>query len=487
MENRSFDQLLGFSELKGHDPAGHQTKIEGLTGQESNISPSGEQITVSSPADFLMDHGPGHEFRDVQEQLCGKGGTYSDPPPEPGGIDTRINNSGYISNYSRYDLKNPEAVMKCFSPSQMPVLTTLAKEFAICDRWFSSMPGPTWPNRLFVHAASSGGLDDSPSFTRTIKSILYDGFKFDNGTIFDLLDNAKRDWTIYSDDEFPQALSIAGMHRQLEKHFRPFKQFKRDVNDPLFSKSYVFIEPDYHAFTGRFRGGNSQHPVDDVTSGERFLKEIYEAIRTSPNWEKSALIITYDEHGGFYDHVVPPATVHPGDSITSPGNNHNNFNFQQLGLRVPTIIVSPFLPRGTIDHSIYDHTSVLATVENLFKLGSLTKRDKTALNFTNLFRLKDPRPDAPSQLPEPAVSGYVHKENDKGFSGIMARLVSIFDRNPVDPSLRGFHHVALLRHMKSTPDAEKDRLVNNFLKHRHTQAVRYMRHVRSDVQKSRLL
>lgn len=221
----------------------------------------------------MMDHGPGHEFKDVKEQLCGAGGAYSSPSPPPGQYDPNINNTGYITNFARYERKHPEAVMQCFSPSQVPVLTALAKEFALCDRWFSSMPGPTWPNRLFVHAGSSGGLDDSPSFSREFKSIIHNGFAFDNGTIFDLLDNAKHDWIIYSDDEFPQALSLAGMHERFKTNFRSYNVFKQDLGDPNFSKSYVFIEPDYHAFTGKFRGGNSQHPMDDITSGERFLKD----------------------------------------------------------------------------------------------------------------------------------------------------------------------------------------------------------------------
>ncbi len=479
LENRSFDQLLGFSQIEGMDPSGNPTKIDGLTGKESNLSPRGETVTVSSPADFLLDYGPGHEFRDVKEQTCGKGGDYSSLSPRPGQTDPNINNSGYISNYNLYDRKNPETIMKCFSPAQLPVMTTLAKEFAVCDRWFSSLPGPTWPNRFFVHAASSGGLDDSPSFSREFKSILYEGFKFDNGTIYDELDNSKHDWMIYCDDEFPQALSIAGMRAQYDKHFRQFEFFKKDLSNPHFSKSYVFIEPDYHAFTGKFRGGNSQHPADDVTSGERFIKDIYESIRGSPHWEQSLLIITYDEHGGFYDHVVPPTTVHPGDSITDPGNNHNNFSFQQLGLRVPTIIVSPFVAKGTIDHTIYDHTTVLSTVESQFKLGSLTKRDGSAHTLDHLFKLKAPRTDTPTTLPNAAVSGYVHKERDEGrLSRFMVRLISLFSRESVDPSLRGFHHVALLRDIQNSPETEKEATSRRFLSHKNHDAIRYMRRIK---------
>ncbi|HZW85753.1 MAG TPA: alkaline phosphatase family protein, partial [Nitrososphaerales archaeon] len=248
-------------------------------------------------------------------------------------------------------------------------------------------------------------------------------------------------------------------------------------------KSYVFLEPDYHAFTGKFRGGTSQHPNDDITSGEKFLKDVYESIRSSPLWEKSLLIVTYDEHGGFYDHVIPPATVHPGDSVTSPGNNHNNFDFRQLGVRVPTLVISPLVAKGTIDHSTYDHTSVLSTVENLFKLGALTKRDRAAQTLTQLFKLKTPRTDAPLTLPDPAVSGYIHKESSEGSAGsrlaeLMAEFVALFRPKAVDPSLRGFHHVALLRDLQDTPDPERDGVAQRFLGHKSVHATKYMRRVR---------
>ncbi len=482
MENRSFDHVLGSSKIQGVDPSGRPTSIDGLTGDESNLSPKGETVKVSYPAEFISNKGPGHEFKDVREQLCGKDGAYSSPAPPPGQYDPNINNGGYIENFARYEHKHPETIMKCFTPSQLPVLTTLAKEFVLCDRWFSSLPGPTWPNRFFVHAASSGGLDDSPSFSREFKSVIHDGFRFENGTIFDRLDEGKQDWAIYSDDEFPQALSIAGMRKKFDSHFSPFTAFAQDVGDPSFSKAYVFIEPDYHAFTGKFRGGNSQHPMDDVTSGERFVKSVYESIRSSPHWEKSLLIITYDEHGGFYDHVIPPAAVAPGDS-DMPGNNHNGFDFRQLGVRVPTVIVSPLVAKGTIDHTTYDHTSVLATVEKLLGLGSLTKRDAAAQTLNHLFEGHSSRSDTPRTLPEPAFSGYVHKEGeeDKGVQGLIAKLISLFGGEEVDPSLRGFHHVALLRDMEASPESEKEEIVGRFLRHRQYHATRYMRRIRKEL------
>jgi phospholipase C len=144
------------------------------------------------------------------------------------------------------DPDNPGEIMKCYSPDQLPILTALAKEFAVCDHWFSSMPGPTWPNRFFVHAASSGGLDDSPSQLSVASSILLNGYKSDNGTIYDRLDDEDLGWTIYKGDAFPQSLAISGMNaRALEGRFKDFEDFKRDVNDPGYATSYAFIEPNY--------------------------------------------------------------------------------------------------------------------------------------------------------------------------------------------------------------------------------------------------
>jgi phospholipase C len=341
-------------------------------------------------------------------------------------------------------------------------MTTLAKEFAVCDRWFSSMPGPTWPNRFFVHAATAGGLDHSPSLPKELMSMAGDAYSFANGTIYDLLDTAKLDWVIYMGDEFPQALHMKGMVENLARgRLRPFSLFGKELMTGEFSKSYVFIEPNWHPFT-HFKGGNSQHPVDDVTRGELLIKEVYEAIRGSPIWEESLLVITYDEHGGFYDHVTPPTTVDPGDKATSPFNNRNGFNFEQLGVRVPAVVVSPYVRRGVIDHRIYDHSSVPATLEARFGLTNLTQRDKQAARLDSLLTLRDPRTDAPHALPPPAASG-VRFDAESEFlskleSDVASRLaeLGLRARRPVDPALAGFVHVALLRKLSMSASSEKD-------------------------------
>jgi len=494
LENRSFDHMLGLSNITGTDAVtGKPTTIDGLNNtNNSNPDLHSNKVVVSAPADWTMLYDPGHSFADVKEQLCGRRGNYP-----------AINNSGFVTRYSLLDPNHPSEIMKCFSPNQLPVLTTLAEEFAVCDRWFSSVPGPTWPNRFFVHAASSGGLDDSPN-TFTIASFTFNGYKFDNGTIFDRLDAEGIGWKIYAGDEFPQVLSISGMpFNAFTGHFSDFNDFSRDVSNPGYSPGYTFIEPNYgHTFTyGRdFACGTSQHPKDDVTRGDRLLKNIYEAIRNSPHWENSVLVIMYDEHGGFYDHVHPPTTVAPGDSITDPENNHNNFDFKQLGVRVPAVIVSPLIPKGMIDHTVYDHTSVLATLENIFGLQALTNRDKHANTFKHLFSLTTPRTDAPKTLPEPAHSGIICEGDVAAASGTGAAAGAIGSAIgagassavlrpdpahavvPVDPSLSGFVHVAFLQDMHLSPPQEKEQQTAKFLSiQTNADAQQYMDEVRQKV------
>jgi len=479
LENRSFDQMLGLSGIQGSDAVGGDaTMIEGLRGTEDNPSPSGGSVRVSSPADFVVGADPGHEFPDVQEQLCGVGNGYSSPTPPAGSVDPHIENSGFVLSFAgKYPSDDLTTPMKCFTSDQLPVLTTLAREFAVCDHWFSSMPGPTWPNRFFVHAATAGGLDHSPNLVEEMGM----PYSFANGTVFDLLGDAKLDWTVYMGDEFPQALHMDGMVERLaEGKFRPFSFFRNDLRAGGFAKSYVFIEPDWHPFT-KFKGGNSQHPMDDVTRGERLIKETYEAIRNSPAWESSLLIITYDEHGGFYDHVAPPTTVDPGDKTTNQFNNKYDFGFRQLGVRVPAVVVSPFIAKGVIDHRLYDHSSVPATIERMFGLTSLTQRDKQAARLTELLSLKDPRADAPRTLPAPAPSPVRFE--------FLGRLESDFERvvsemgleagRPADPALAGFVHVALLRKLSVSPPAERTMIIEEAKAVQYeTDAVRYIHGVR---------
>jgi phospholipase C len=366
-------------------------------------------VAVSSPADFQLegvDKDPGHEFENTLVALCGAGATYT---PVLGGYPA-IDNSGFIQNHLDNGSSTPERIMRCYDPAQLPVLNALAREFAVCDQWFSSLPGPTWPNRFFLLAATSGGLDGSPSNLDVVTSTGVEGYRFQNGNVFDLLDANCIPWCIYEGDDFPVSFAMKGMNlNALQGRFKGFDGFASDVSKPTFGEKFVFIEPKYgaHGFDitgpGDFACGNSMHPLDDVVRGERLIKQVYEAIRNSPHWEHSMLIVTFDEHGGFYDHVAPGPAVPPGDLETA-GYVQHGFKFDRLGVRVPALVISPYTQRGVIDHTVYDHTSMLKTVELLFGMGNLTNRDQAAEDVLRLLPLTAPRTDTPTVLPPVAVN-----------------------------------------------------------------------------------
>jgi phospholipase C len=411
LENRSFDHMFGFSGISGVDIDGNPTSIDGADpNRDKNVNPlTGAEVPVCTPADFALkgvDVDPGHEFENTLVSLCGEGPKYN---PVPGGYPP-ILNSGFIDNYRDNGSSAPERIMHCYTAEQLPVLTALAKEFAICDQWFSSLPGPTWPNRFFLLAATSGGLDGSPSPLDIVSATTVEGYRFSNGNIFDLLDQYCIDWKIFEGDEFPVSFALSGMNlNALQGRFEDFEDFESELSKSSFGPKFVFIEPKYsaHSFDvtgpGDFTCGNSMHPLDDVTRGEKLIKKVYETIRNSPHWEKSMLVVVFDEHGGFYDHVAPPPAVPPGDVITQ-SYVQNHFRFDQLGVRVPALIISPYTRKGVIDHTQYDHTSMLATVERLFGMKHLTNRDNAANDFLHLLSLDAPREDTPTTLPDPAMN-----------------------------------------------------------------------------------
>ncbi len=337
--------------------------------------------------------------------------------------------------------------MKCFAPEDLPIINQLASEFEVCDNWFSSVPGPTWPNRFFLHAATSGGMDDSPIKRIQNYSNFMEEFKFEKGHIFKTLSDRGIPWMMYEGDQLPQSYALTGMHEYNETNIRPFRKFRKDLHKKDYAPKYIFIEPCYgHVLTDStsFRCGNSQHPLDDIRRGEIFLKEIYETIRNSPLWESSSLLITYDEHGGFFDHVVPPKAVPPGDKCIHDSYNQHGFKFDQLGVRVPAIIVSPYIKKNTIDHTVYDHTSLLKTLEEWLDLPSFTERDKNANSFDHLFSLPASRMDAPLKLKSVR---FVDLRCKSGFQKILNVIVNfVFSRlKRISPTAVGFLYIALLK------------------------------------------
>jgi len=312
---------------------------------------------------------------------------------------------------------------------------------------------------LFVHAATSGGLDDSPTSLQTLETLLQ-GYRFANGTIYDNLDRKGLPWSIVEGDALPQVLSLGGMvARALDGRFINLETFLAQIADPSFSDAYTFIEPNYgHVLAdGRnFKCGNSQHPLDDVTRGEQFLKLIYEALRRSPHWPQSLMIVIYDEHGGFFDHVTPPDSVAPGDAFIG-GLNRHGFTFDRLGVRVPAVIISPYTDKGVVDHTVYDHASVPATLAKLFNMNPLTNRDRTAAPLDHLFVRSTPRDDAPISLPAPAASGIPDCE-DSVAGQLAGDAETILGRleGPLEPTIAGFMHVAVARQLQLAAAVDRD-------------------------------
>lgn len=438
LENRSFDHLLGFSGITGTDAVtGNPASIDGLTGRETNIY-NGQTYAVSKPVQTAMAFDPGHEFENVLEQLAGPG----TPPKLPaGGAYPPINLSGFAASFAHSGTDAPDDIMKCFDPAEVPVLIALAREFVVCDNWFSSMPGPTWPNRFFVVAGTSGGLDHSPSNKEIGEWELLKGFTIENGTIFDRTEIKSR---IYCGG----ILCIAQTLKNIDfRDVHPYATFATDLNSTTqpYAPQFTFIEPDYGDFLGTYTGGTSQHPLDSVTGGERLIKEVYETIRNSPLWESSMLIVTWDEHGGFYDHVIPPATTPPGDAIITADASHFGFNFATYGVRVPAIIVSPFVEKNIVDHRLYDHSSVLATTRGLFGGSPFTARDAAAASLLPLLTRTEPRQDAPRTLPDPVAQPLPPNQHFPDPNG------------PVQgANLPGFLAAALRSHLVMAADHERD-------------------------------
>jgi phospholipase C len=385
LENRSFDHMLGF--MKATNSA-----IDGLNGDEWNY-PAREldpNVVVTPDAGDVHDltPDPHHDFDDVTAQIFSSGPTML--------ADMR----GFVRDY--YTLTNDPGragnVMKCFTPATLPVLTTLARQYAVCDRWFSSVPGSTIPNRMFVHGANSSGSVNQDAIDAPFRL----------HTIFESFDRTTPyDFRIYANGA---SILLANKYlMQNQGKFFPYSQFDADAlkgNLP----AYTFIEPTYDD-DGQGNFANSQHPDFPIDRGEALISDVYYALTKSPDWKNTLLLIIYDEHGGTFDHVVPPTVTRQPSSAAAPDVTPSVqpfFDFTRLGVRVPAVFVSPCIPPNTVlSNRDYEHSSVVSTVRKLFCPGSnpLTWREAQAPTFDDVLTLtgSDIRTDVVN-LPKPIVS-----------------------------------------------------------------------------------
>ncbi|MEA2779378.1 MAG: phospholipase [Rhodospirillaceae bacterium] len=394
LENRSFDSMFGklYPKSAGFD---------GLSGTESNPyhKPDGsvETATVWNNSGMdpvtasIPDPDPGELFPgDMNLQLFGLGGTANDDSPPM---------TGFVDDYMRQPdagRSDPRAVMHYFTPEQLPVLSTLARTFGVSDQWHASAPCQTWPNRFFLHTGTANGyVNNMPTH-----------FPYTMPTVFRRLQGKRKSWRVYYHDT-PHALTLADLWLEAPFRFRGFDaDFENDAKAGDLP-NYSFIEPRYFTSLDQRLIPNDQHPPHNVVYGEQLIARVYNAIRNAPTWKQTLLIVTYDEHGGCYDHVSPPLAV-PPDAKTS------EFAFDRYGVRVPAVIVSPYIAPGSIVRAApgglphrgppypYDHTSVIATLRNLFDLGApFTARDASAPDLIGALSLSEPENDGPANIPVP--------------------------------------------------------------------------------------
>jgi phospholipase C len=346
---------------------------------------------TTSNAYFMPGADPGEGFAATNAQLFGT------EQPRPGAVPT---NQGFVTNYDLaiaanrargwYVVPGTSAgdIMGCFVPEALPVLSALARGYAVCDRWFCSAPTETMPNRAFALTGTSQGHLDDHTKVFTVPSI------------FGRLTDASVPWKIYGYDRSPLTrLDFPDTVHAPAGTIGLFKDFRADAAAGTLP-AFAFLEPSWSSH------GNSQHPNYDVARGEQLLLDTYQALRAGPAWDSTLLIITYDEHGGCYDHVAPPATAtSPDASVGEFG-----FDFTRFGLRVPTVLVSPLIEAGTVfrapDSGVpFDHTSILATVERRWSLPALTKRDAVAPDVGAVLSRDTPRTDDPlSGVTAPAAT-----------------------------------------------------------------------------------
>lgn len=422
LENRSFDNLLGWLYDGETPPRGQEFNglHAGLWNPLDNIDADGvpfiEQVYIqkngapqkknsptAAPDYTLPAPDPGEGFKDTNHQLFQYYDVAQEYPPTP-------TNMGFVNNYKNAMLygtfaygdapTDPRKIMICYTPAQTPVLSTLARSFAVCDEWFCSVPSQTLPNRDFVHAATScGHVNNQPTANCDAPTIY-------NKIQVAINDNNRADlsWKVYSGTSKGQPFSLTRLimtelhAADYDANFVSINQFYADAaagNLP----SYSFLEPQFSN-----PGQNDQHPPSDVRAGEQLIADVYNAVVNSPRWTETLLVVTYDEHGGCYDHIAPPAHATPPDKTGAAGQY--GFTFNRFGVRVPTVLISPYIEAGTICRPAgwtpFDHTSILATIRNCFKLDApLTARDAAAPDLSCVLTLNVPRTDKPVVTPLP--------------------------------------------------------------------------------------
>jgi phospholipase C len=412
LENRSFDNVLGYLYQNGV-PTGKQ--FTGVVGNDlTNPDENGNPVPVSTETDFHQPYpDPGEEFDHITAQLF-SGAPPTGIPTMQGFVKDYFNVLTALTNWTGSPADQSKVIMQCFAPSSTPVLSTLAQQFAVFDHWFCAVPSQTWCNRAFWHAATSWGWVNDPSLYGDAPWNLDNWAESSSGpTLFDLLETkfGAGSWHVYED----LAVGLTKLvhwgdlkDKTGEDYFRYFEGGR-----PFFTNFFVdcaagnlpkysFVEPHFINFFEDVLWHDDMHPSKfdsplysdggpgSVLLGDQIVWKVYQAIRNSQsasgnNWQNTLLIITFDEHGGCYDHVAPPSATPPGTAQFNTGTGQEGFGFDRLGVRVPMVMVSANIAVNTIVNTPMHHCSFLKTMQQKWGLTSLGPRQDSATPFTEVF------------------------------------------------------------------------------------------------------
>jgi phospholipase C len=357
MENRSFDHMLGYLSLAGPG----RLAVEGLSSDPDWLAKHANPYGTNLYAPFhltgqpILD--PPHEKKTIAIQI-GTPTTPGDPAPM----------NGFVESYMTLDPKpaDPSVIMGYYTADDVPAFDALARTFTVCDQWFSALPTGTQANRLMAMSGETSLVDNAPLFLP------------EQDLVYDWLTNLNVQWCAYQAGDFlpffalmpkwlePIATSLAlddlggrGRFRRFHKHFR--QHWTANGSMP----SVIFIEPEYTdgvpSWYLPYAHANDDHPPTSIAPGQSFVADIYNTLIANPTrWSKTVMIVTYDEHGGFYDHVSPLAISADFPALGPAGR------FESAGVRVPGLIVSPFVEPGTVYSGPLDHTSVLQFLADRF-------------------------------------------------------------------------------------------------------------------------
>lgn len=392
-ENLSFDNYAG--------GLAYSPSIDGLLRRRHcnpyNITASDSPEVCAEPlAENVAPDDPDHSISGGNMQIYG---TYhpgsGDEPSMQGFVTEQV----HAYEMGDRNVSRAAEVIYYHTPKHVPVFSAMAENFVLFDRWFAAVPGPTNPNRAYLTSGASHGhgMNDDDFLNSTLPQ----------RSVFEQLTEANISWVNYSNttDFLPDALfyTWAAESGKSETHVHPIDQFYKDAKSGDLPQ-FTWINPECCSY-------KSFHPPSPINMGEGFIKSIYEALRASPQWDETLFILTFDEHGGFADHVPPPEGVPPGDNLTyteeAGDGKPATFYFDRLGIRVPTVLISPWVGKGVVQNrpsaqsGEFTHTSILKFVSYLWDLDILTPRVEWSSSFedliTNTFR-----DDTPETLPEPA-------------------------------------------------------------------------------------